>query len=48
VPQGAERNQLRQIAVSLGTLFNNKKWRQAHAREGSLPVPTMSALSRPQ
>jgi hypothetical protein len=33
-PSGSERNQHRQIAVSLRGLFKNEKWRGAHTVEG--------------
>ena len=33
-PVGAERNQHRQIAVSLRTLFKNKAWLAAHTING--------------
>jgi hypothetical protein len=32
-PLGSERNQHRQIALSLRSLFDNKKWRHAHILE---------------
>jgi len=35
VPPGPERNQRRQIAVSLRRLFRNKTWQDAHTLEGS-------------
>jgi hypothetical protein len=34
-PPGAERNQHRQIALSLRALFKNRKWLDAHTVEGS-------------
>jgi hypothetical protein len=34
-PRGSERNQHRQIAVSLRDLFKNEKWLGAHTVEGS-------------
>ena len=34
-PPGPERNQHRQIALSLRALFKNKKWLDAHTVEGS-------------
>jgi len=34
-PPGPERNQHRQIALSLGTLFKNKEWLDTHTVEGS-------------
>jgi hypothetical protein len=34
-PRGPERNQHRQIAVSLRGLFRNEKWLRAHTVEGS-------------
>jgi hypothetical protein len=34
-PPGTERNQHRQIALSLGVLFKNKKWLDDHTVEGS-------------
>jgi len=34
-PPGFERNQRRQIALSLRRLFNNTKWLDAHTPEGS-------------
>jgi hypothetical protein len=34
-PPGAERNQRRQIALSLRALFKNKDWLDAHAWEGA-------------
>jgi hypothetical protein len=34
-PPGAERNQRRQIALSLRALFKNKEWLDAHTREGA-------------
>jgi hypothetical protein len=34
-PPGAERNQHRQIALSLRGLFKNQKWLDAHTVEGS-------------
>jgi hypothetical protein len=34
-PPGPERNQHRQIALSLRTLFKNKDWLDAHTFEGS-------------
>jgi len=30
LPRGPERNQHRQIAMSLGTLFKNKRWLDTH------------------
>ena len=33
-PPGAERNQHRQIAVSLRVLFRNKSWLAAHTNQG--------------
>jgi hypothetical protein len=35
IPPGPERNQHRQIAMSLHALFKNKKWLDAHTIEGS-------------
>jgi len=35
VPPGPERNQRRQIAASLRTLFRNKVWQDTHTLEGS-------------
>ena len=32
---GSERNQRRQIAASLGSLFRNKTWQDTHTLEGS-------------
>ena len=34
-PPGSERNQHRQIALSLRALFKNKKWLDAHTLKGS-------------
>jgi hypothetical protein len=34
-PPGPERNQHRQIALSLGTLFKNEQWLDAHTMDGS-------------
>jgi hypothetical protein len=34
-PPGSERNQHRQVALSLRALFKNKKWLDAHTVEGS-------------
>ena len=34
-PPGPERNQHRQIALSLRALFKNKKWLDAHTLNGS-------------
>jgi hypothetical protein len=34
-PPGSERNQHRQIALSLRALFRNKKWLDAHTVDGS-------------
>jgi hypothetical protein len=34
-PPGSERDQHRQIALSLRALFRNKKWLDAHTVEGS-------------
>jgi hypothetical protein len=34
-PPGTERNQRRQIALSLRALFKNKDWLDAHAWEGA-------------
>ena len=34
-PSGPERNQHRQVALSLRTLFKNRKWLDAHTVEGS-------------
>jgi hypothetical protein len=34
-PPGAERNQRRQIALSLRALFKNKDWLNAHTWEGA-------------
>jgi hypothetical protein len=34
-PPGPERNQHRQVALSLRGLFKNKKWLDAHTVEGS-------------
>lgn len=34
-PPGSERNQHRQIALSLRALFKNKKWLDAHTLDGS-------------
>jgi hypothetical protein len=34
-PPGPERNQHRQVALSLGALFKNRKWLDAHTVEGS-------------
>jgi hypothetical protein len=34
-PPGPERNQHRQIAQSLGVLFRNKAWLDAHTREAT-------------
>jgi hypothetical protein len=33
-PPGPERNQHRQIALSLRRLFRNKTWLQSHTRDG--------------
>ena len=33
-PPGAERNQQRQIALSLRRLFRNKTWLESHALDG--------------
>ncbi len=35
-PPGSERNQHRQVAVSLRKLFRGKKWLRAHTCEGAL------------
>jgi hypothetical protein len=34
-PPGPQRNQHRQVALSLRTLFKNKKWLDTHTVEGS-------------
>jgi hypothetical protein len=34
-PPGSERNQHRQVALSLRALFKNEKWLDAHARRDS-------------
>jgi hypothetical protein len=34
-PPGSQRNQQRQIALSLRSLFKNKKWLDAHTVEGA-------------
>jgi hypothetical protein len=34
-PPGSERNQHRQVALSLRALFKNRKWLDAHTVEGS-------------
>jgi hypothetical protein len=34
-PPGFERNQHRQVARSIGSLFRNKNWLDAHTVEGS-------------
>jgi hypothetical protein len=34
-PPGSDRNQHRQVALSLRALFRNKKWLDAHTVEGS-------------
>jgi hypothetical protein len=34
-PPGSERNQHRQIALSLRALFRNRKWLDAHTLKGS-------------
>jgi hypothetical protein len=34
-PPGAERNQHRQVALSLRALFKNRKWLETHTVEGS-------------
>jgi hypothetical protein len=34
-PPGPQRNQHRQVALSLRTLFKNKKWLDIHTVEGS-------------
>jgi hypothetical protein len=34
-PPGTERNQHRQVALSLGALFKNRKWLDAHTVEGA-------------
>jgi hypothetical protein len=34
-PPGSERNQHRQVALSLRALFKNKKWLDAHSLTGS-------------
>ena len=34
-PPGSERNQHRQVALSLRALFKNKKWLDAHTLNGS-------------
>jgi hypothetical protein len=36
-PPGNERNQHRQLAVSLRTLFRNRKWLRTHTLEGAMP-----------
>jgi hypothetical protein len=35
-PRGNERNQHRQLAVSLRTLFGNQKWLRTHTLEGAM------------
>jgi len=35
LPPGAERNQHRQVAMSLRGLFKNKTWLDAHTAEGA-------------
>jgi len=35
-PPGKERNQHRQVAVSLRTLFRGQKWLRAHTLEGAI------------
>ena len=35
-PPGDERNQHRQLAVSLRTLFKGEKWRRTHTLEGAM------------
>ena len=44
VPPGPERNQHRQIALSLRALFGNREWREAHVLKG--PVTIRLARSR--
>jgi len=34
-PPGPERNQHWQVALSLGTLFKNKRWLDAHTIDGA-------------
>ena len=34
-PPGSERNQHRQVALSLRALFKNRKWLETHTVEGS-------------
>ena len=38
-PQGNERNQHRQVAVSLRALFKDQKWLQSHTLEGAMLPP---------
>ena len=48
-PPGFERNQHRQIALSLGRLFHNAKWLDAHTREGSIgEQPDQTIMSETQ
>jgi hypothetical protein len=44
-PPGFERNQHRQIALSLGRLFHNKKWLDAHTLEGVPSVNNGTSMS---
>jgi hypothetical protein len=43
IPPGPERNQHLQIAISLGRLFKNKKWFDAHTVEAVAARPPQSA-----
>jgi hypothetical protein len=44
-PPGFERNQHRQIALSLGRLFHDTKWLDAHTHEGSAGEKTAAAAN---
>ena len=50
-PPGAERNQRRQIALSLRGLFKNRSWLEAHTWEGAALLtdrPSPSPVKKPE
>jgi len=50
-PPGAERNQRRQIALSLRGLFKNRNWLEAHTWEGAALLtdrPSPSPVKKPE
>ena len=50
-PPGAERNQRRQIALSLRGLFRNRNWLDAHTWEGAARLfdrPSPSFVRKPE